>query len=144
MPWEEMRDKSLDDERGAWLYWWDVVRAMRGQEAAPTAATRVGALGVYELEDGGAAIGRIAEVVKGRVTALTVAGGAVLPVAKGGRGWPWNDSWKDTAFHAMVGGAVAYKSVNSAVWTLVHLRKRLKREGILGEDGRVLGSAMTK
>lgn len=140
-PWDAVRAASLDDERGAWLYWWEAMAWLRGRAGGTggVAAEVVGQLGVYELEGGGVAVARIAEVERGRVVALERSG-ARLAVRRGGRGWPWRVEWQGAALRLVLMGKWRFESVDSALWTLVHLRNRLKKAGALDEEGRLIGA----
>lgn len=136
LAWDALRELALDTERREWLHWWEAVARIKGRASVPPEDLREGRLCVFELADGsGAAIGRIHEIQRGRVVALRTTAGSVLQVREGGRGWAWADKWRDAAAHVMVERkGEPFKSVDSVLWTVVHKRKRMVRDGLLPAD----------
>ena len=94
----------------------------------------VGRIALYVATDGKAYIGAIEQIEDGHVVQLRSHKGLMVDVERGARGWAWNEKYAMTARHAMIEGKFKFKNPESALWTLVHKRKRLIERGIISVE----------
>jgi hypothetical protein len=138
LPWADLKDVALDSPPGTWLHWYDVRRMIAGAPKTAAAAVEAGALGVWELEDGSALIGRVHEIEAGRVVAATAGpkrdSTDIMRVKRGGRGWVWAERWRMAALHHATEKGFHFKSVDSAFWFVLHKRRAMVKAGIIPAD----------
>jgi hypothetical protein len=133
MAWQALKDATYTGEVAHWVRWWDGMARLRG--AQPATAAKLGAWAVASIGGGDpdrdTLIGRVAAVRSGRMSAITEGmGTATVEIGPGMRAMVWSDKWRQPAMHCAQEGRIWFKSVDSALWTLVHKRKRMIKEGI--------------